>query len=393
MPTLAIEIDRNAAASVGEQIYTSLRQAIIDGRVQPGRRLPSGRDLAAQLGVARGTILVAYERLASEKLVFGAGPAGTRVCAHLPPSPTATEIPLDGPLDAFTRPYSSAPLPFQMGVPAHDAFPAKLWARMRARAVRADATGYTTYADPRGERDLRAQIASHLAISRQIQCHPDQVIVTSGYRQGLMLTLIALRAHGRTAWIEEPGYPLGRKALELAGLTVAPISVDMEGLRVEEGIARAPHALLALVTPGQHAPLGVALSPVRRRALLEWAEAKDAWIIEDDYLGELQLVGRAAPALAAGNVQVLNQPLAVASGLVLGQSSTRRALVKVECSTLRDPSRDNRIVLLREMSIEQVDDSIEPGRPRIWHIGFARQNRPKQPTVIGVAHRDAQGRR
>jgi DNA-binding transcriptional regulator YhcF (GntR family) len=110
MPTLAIETDRNAAASVGEQLYTSLRQAIIEGRLQPGRRLPSGRDLAAQLGVARGTILVAYERLASEKLVFGAGSAGTRVCAQLPPSPTATEISLDGPLDAFTRPYSSAPL-------------------------------------------------------------------------------------------------------------------------------------------------------------------------------------------------------------------------------------------------------------------------------------------
>src|SRR5690349_18679488 len=131
MPTLAIEIDRNAAASVGEQIYTSLRQAIIDGRLQPGRRLPSGRDLAAQLGVARGTILVAYERLASEKLVFGAGPAGTRVCAQLPPAPIATEIPLDGPLDAVTRPYSSAPGPFEMGVPADYACPANEWQRMR----------------------------------------------------------------------------------------------------------------------------------------------------------------------------------------------------------------------------------------------------------------------
>lgn len=138
MPTLAIEIDRTAAAPVGEQIYASLRQAIVDGRLQPGRRLPSGRDLAAQLGVARGTILVAYERLASEKLVVGAGSAGTRVCAQLPPAPTGTEIPLDGPLDAFTRPYSSAPLPFQMGVPAHDAFPAKVWARMRARLARTD---------------------------------------------------------------------------------------------------------------------------------------------------------------------------------------------------------------------------------------------------------------
>jgi GntR family transcriptional regulator/MocR family aminotransferase len=297
---LSFQVDRAAVAPIGDQIHASLRQAIVEGRLAPGQRLPSGRDLAAQLGVSRGTIRVAYDRLIAENLVFGAGPAGTRVCNRPPVRQEDDEAPLDGPLAVFTRPYSSAPLPFQMGVPAHDAFPAKLWARMRARAVRADAITYTAYADPRGEPALRTQIASHLAVSRQVQCHPDQIIVTSGYRQGLMLALAVLRPHGRKVWIEEPGYPLGRRALELTGAVLEPVSVDAEGLRVEEGIARAPDALLALVTPGQHAPLGVTLSPARRHALLDWAAESKAWIIEDDYLGELQLDGRAAPALAVG---------------------------------------------------------------------------------------------
>lgn len=265
-----------------------------------GSRLPSDRVLASQLGVARGTVRVAYDRLTDEGLIFGAGSAGTWVCSTLPPMPTMFEEVLDRPLAAFTRPYSSAPLPFQVGVPAHDAFPAKIWERMRARAVRADAHSYTTYADPRGEPGLRSQIASHLAVSRQIQCHPDQIIVTSGYRPGLMLALTALQASGRKAWLEEPGYPLGRRGLELAGLRVESIPVDEEGLCVEEGIARAPDAFVALVTPGQQAPLGVTLSSERRRELIHWANTQRTWIIEDDYLGELQLDGRATPALASG---------------------------------------------------------------------------------------------
>ena len=103
------------------------------------------------------------------------------MCAQLPPSTTLDGAPLDGPLAVFNRPFSSAPQPFQMGVPAHDAFPAKVWARLRTRVVRADAAAYTTYADPRGEPALRAQIAALLAVSRQLPCHPAQIIVTSGW--------------------------------------------------------------------------------------------------------------------------------------------------------------------------------------------------------------------
>ncbi len=300
-PSALIQIETDNPVPIGDQIYKSLRVSILKGALTGGSRLPSGRALAAQLGVARGTIRVAYDRLAAEGLIFGAGSAGTRVSSKLPPQPFEHEELLDRPLDGFTRPYSSFPLPFQVGVPAHDAFPSKVWERMRVRAVRSDAQSYTTYADPRGEAELRKQIANHLAVSRQIQCHPDQIIVTSGYRQGLTLTLMALQARGQKAWLEEPGYPLGRRALELAGSTIVPIPVDAEGLDVEAGIAQAADALIALVTPGQQAPLGNTLSSNRRRDLLKWAKANDAWIIEDDYLGELQLDGRAKPALASGD--------------------------------------------------------------------------------------------
>lgn len=345
---LSIQVDRAAVAAIGDQIHASLRQAILDGRLAPGQRLPSGRDLAAQLGVARGTIRVAYDRLIAENLVFGAGPAGTRVSARPPTIEAVDALPIDRPLAAFNRPFSSAPRPFQMGVPAHDAFPAKLWARMRARALRDDAITDTAYADPRGEPVLRAQIASHLAISRQMQCHPDQIIVTGGYRQGLLLALTALRAQGRKAWIEEPGYPLGRRGLELIGATLEPVAVDAKGLRVDDGIARAPDALLALVTPGQHAPLGVTLSRARRHALLDWAASSGAWIIEDDYLGELQLDGRAAPALASGagaerviHIGSFSKTLSPALGLgfVVAPRSLAERLVEVAAVLAPAPNR------------------------------------------------------
>jgi len=352
--TLSIQVDRATAVPIGDQIHASLRQAIVDGRLASGQRLPSGRDLAMQLGVARGTIRVVYDRLIAENLVLGAGSAGTRVCARLLAGRADEESPLDGPLAGFTRPYSSAPLPFQMGVPADDAFPAKLWARLRTRAVRTDAITFTTYADPRGEPGLRAQIASYLAVSRHVQCHPDQIIVTSGYRQGLMIALTALRAHGRKAWIEEPGYPLGRRALELMGAEVEPVPVDAEGLRVEDGIASAPDALLALVSPGQHAPLGVTLSPARRHALLDWATTKNAWIIEDDYLGELQIDGRAAPALAAGegaervvHIGAFSKTISPALGLgfVVAPHSVAERLVEVAAVLAPAPNRTTQLAV------------------------------------------------
>lgn len=297
---VAFAIDRSQSTPITAQITGTLRAAILDGRLRPGNRLPSWLDLAAQLGVSRGTVKAAYEALTDEFLVFSAGAAGTRVAERQAPRPVAVQtIDIPRPLQDLERGFSLKPLPFQMGVPAQDAFPAKIWARLRTRACRANAMAPLSPTDPRGEPELRAQIAANLAITRGICCHPDQVILTSGYKNGLALALLALGAHGRTAWVEDPCYPVARAALEIAGLKPVPVPVDAKGIRVDHGVRAAPDAALAIVTPGQQAPTGVTLSPERRAALLAWAAREDAWVIEDDYLGELQLGGRAAPSMAA----------------------------------------------------------------------------------------------
>lgn len=296
---LAIDLDRAGPAPLSEQICGGLRAAILDGRIAGGSRLPSIRDLAVQLGVARGTVQAAYERLADEQLVLPAGAAGTRVARARAAAAASAPIEIRRPMGGIEYRFSTPPLPFQMGAPAQDAFPAKLWARIRSRALRDDAMAPTSYPDPRGQPALRARIAGHLAIARGIRCTPDQIIVTGGFRSGLAMAVRALGLDGRPAWMEEPGFPVTRRGLQLAGLHPVPVPVDGQGIDVGRGIALAPDAALAVVTPGQQAPTGVTLSPDRRRALLRWAAEAGSWIVEDDFLSELQLEGRAAPALAA----------------------------------------------------------------------------------------------
>lgn len=296
---LQLHLDRAAKTPLADQIRHGINAAIENGVLLPGARLPSWLDLAAQLGVARGTVRVAYEKLAADQLITASRATGTRVVAR--PSATARVDPPPerGSFIEKYREMTAGPAIFQMGVPAQETFPAKLVARIRAHAVRVESTASPLYPDPRGEVELRREIAAYLAIARGIECSPTQVIVTGGFASGLGLALRALGLEGRKAWIENPGFPFTRHGLELARLSLVPVPVDAEGIDVEHGLALAPDAALAVVTPGQQAPLGATLSLARRVKLLDWAAAKNAWVIEDDYLGELQLVARAAPALAA----------------------------------------------------------------------------------------------
>lgn len=294
---LGIRLVRARGESLIEQIGQSIRAAIRDGRLAPGARLPSWRDLAAQLGVARGTVRAAYERLADELLVVASGPAGTHVAEPpVRPAPAAVEI---APLVERRARFPVAPRPFQMGLPAIDAFPGKLWARMLLHAVRAEDSATAGYHDPCGVLALREQIAGYLALARGIACAPEQIIITRCYRDGLNLAIRTLRVERCAAWMEEPGFHLTRTGLALAGMQPVPVPVDDQGLRVADGIAAAPDAAIAVVTAGQQAPLGMALSSSRRHALVRWAVRSGGWIFEDDYLSELQLRGRAAPALMA----------------------------------------------------------------------------------------------
>lgn len=290
---LSIRIDRSVRTPLAGQIAAAIGAAIHDGRLSPGARLPSWHDLAAQLGVARGTVRAAYDSLRDQQLIVTAGAAGTRVARQAVRAGTAPERP------AAPPPRLAAPVPFQVGVPGQDVFPFKTWSRIMGRAARAAAAQPLGYPDPRGEPMLRAAIAAYLGIARGIACHPTQVFIANGHAAALGLALRALRLGGRSAWVEDPGYASARAVLAQYGVTPTPVPVDAEGLDVAAGLASCPDAALAVVTPGQQAPLGMTLSLARRHALLDWAAARGAWIVEDDYLGELQLQARATPALAA----------------------------------------------------------------------------------------------
>lgn len=294
-----ISLNRSSKVSLTDQVRDGIAEAIHAGRLRPGARLPSWRDLASQLGIARGTVRAAYDRLYDDLLVIPSGSAGTRVVDTLPPSANVTHARDATPLPGLLRGFKPSVVMFQMGIPAQDEFPFKTWSRIVSNTAKAMAMSPARFPDPRGEFELRQEIAAYIAIARGIACTPSQIIVTSGYGSALGLATRALELHGRKAWVENPGYPVTRSVLAFAGITPVPIAVDAEGLDVEGAIRTQGDAGLAIVTPGQQAPLGMTLSVRRRAALLAWAESSKAWVIEDDYLGELQLGARAARALSA----------------------------------------------------------------------------------------------
>jgi GntR family transcriptional regulator/MocR family aminotransferase len=299
MAVLPIQLDRARRTPLATQIYSAIRDGIENGRLASGARLPSWQDLAAQLGVSRGTVRVAYERLIAEQFAIGLGAAGTRVAERQSGSSIPDWSPEAPLLPDVLYEFGNAPLAFQMGVPAQDAFPFKLWSRIVTRETRRVAAAPVTYPDPRGDPELRKEVAAYLGLARGLQCNPSQVLITGGFSGALGLAIRGLQLGRMGAWIEDPGFPLTRTALGLAGMAVTAVPVDAEGLDVAAGVRTAAAAKLAVVTPGQQAPLGMTMSQARRLALLDWARCNDTWIIEDDYLSELQLKGRAAPALAS----------------------------------------------------------------------------------------------
>ncbi|MBP0594162.1 PLP-dependent aminotransferase family protein [Paraburkholderia sp. LEh10] len=279
------------------QLYSRFRNAIATGKLAPGDRVPSIRSLASELNLARGTVEAAYQMLSSEGYLIGRGPAGTVVSPQL-----------DGRVGAMT-PVGSSVLPrssqvklagskpLQLGLPALDAFPRKTWVRLAGRNLRAINVADMVNADPNGYEPLRRAIAAYLAVSRGIACTPDQVFVTAGYRGALELIRRTLFRHGDSGWFEDPGYLHARRFLEDAGMQLVPLPVDDDGLNVEAGLRHAADARFAVVTPTHQSPSGVALSLPRRLALLDWAQAQRAWIIEDDYDSEFRYDGRPLPPL------------------------------------------------------------------------------------------------
>lgn len=276
----------------------ALREAILSGALRHGERLPSSRALAYDLGLSRNTVVQALDRLSAEGLIEGRQGSGTFIAARMQgggqdPKPRhasrrARALPAPGP--------GGPTQPLTPGIPALDAFPGKIWARLSSKWARTLSFSELDYGDPAGISALRQAIAVYIGAARGVVCKSEQVIVTSG-SQGALATAAFLAAdHGDAILVENPGYVSARSTLQLAGLKLVPRPLDDEGLTLPDAPGE---ARLALVAPSHHYPLGIAMSLKRRMELLEWARANGGFVIEDDYDGEYRYDGHPLPALAS----------------------------------------------------------------------------------------------
>lgn len=301
----------NAEPPLRLQVYRQLRAAIETGSLPPGARLPPSRVHAASLKVSRNTVLWALERLQAEGYVVARVGDGSYVAPDL--AALGQRRPRQATLlpglsrrghtiaDSALRwqPPLTAALPFRIGAPEVASFPFAVWDRLTRQLGGAERQALAQYLDPAGLPELREAIAQWLWASRGVRCDAAQVLVCAGSQQALDLIGRLLLDPGDEVLVEDPGYPGIRAALAGHGALVRPVPVDDEGLAIAEGAARWPRARLLVATPTHQFPTGVRMGLKRRLALLDWARAHDAWVVEDDYDGEFQFGAHRIPALTS----------------------------------------------------------------------------------------------
>lgn len=360
-----------AGEPVIRQLYDQVRGAIVAGALKPGGRLPSSRDFAARLGVARASVVAAYDLLLAEGYAVGRVGSGTYVSgdlsgvAELKPTAAARAQPPRTPdrareLDEMVFPGPRAdPRLFSTGRTLLDARAFDAWSRSTRRALRTLGPDHFGYSDPCGDIAVRAAIADYLRAARGVVCDPEQVIVTSGAQHAVDIAVRVLLRPGDPVWMEEPGYPATRHALAAAGAEIHPVAVDAHGLVVAEGVATAPEARAVFVTPSHQYPLGMTLSMGRRMELLAWAREAGAWIVEDDYSSEFRYAGpplNSLQGLDGGDrviyVGTLNK--ALFPGLRMGYAVVPRPLMAAFAAARqlmdRQPSTVTQAILLDFMA-------------------------------------------
>ncbi|PAS98446.1 MAG: transcriptional regulator [Candidatus Dactylopiibacterium carminicum] len=307
--------ERPPGLTLQRWLYGELRAAILSGRIAPGKRLPSTRDLARQQGLSRSTVLAAYDQLIAEGYLASLSGSGTVVHASLPTATAATKTAPKGgaapqhvpplsregerlarspfPTDEFLAPSR----PFRPNQPDLKAFPFSTWNRLLHRHSRTTPVEALGYGDAAGHLPLRQAIAEHLRYSQRITCDPRQVMILSSAQQALDLCARLLLDEGDEALVEDPGYPGAAHLFSLTGAIVRSVPVDPLGLCTAPALPASPRTRLAYVTAAHQSPLGGALPIERRLALLAWAEACNATIIEDDYDGEYRFDGIPLSAL------------------------------------------------------------------------------------------------
>lgn len=301
---------RGPGVTATRWLYEALRAEILEGRLRPGARLPATRELAAQYRVARGTVVAAFEQLASEGYVEGSVGSGTFVNRVLPDEllevgrasaargvvatharrrvTAIANSPFDG-LDV------RRPRAFRTDLPAVDLFPTTLWAQLTARRQRRAPASFFLGCEALGYPPLRAAIADYLTSSRGVRCTAEQIAIVSGTQEALDLTARLVLQRGDRVCVEDPGYPGAWSIFAAAGARVVSVPVDAEGLQLRARLLRG--AKLVYLTPAHQFPTGATMGLARRLELLDWARDAGALLFEDDYDSEYRYSGRPIPAL------------------------------------------------------------------------------------------------
>lgn len=338
------QLDRMSRTPLTRQIYMQVRSAVLSGALRPGTRMPSSRTMASKLGVARASVVLAYEHLLAEGYVESCHGSGTFIARDLTfPVPrrrdasraikrlvrTSAQIFSD-----FERSAAQSDArPFNTGRTLIDARTAETWRRLTHRVVRRLGANDLGYTDPAGLAELRANICDYLRVARAVRCDPEQIVITAGTQQAIDIAIRVLLAPGDEVWVEDPGYPLTHAQLLLAKARPHAIPVDAQGLIVAVGLRKAPRARAAFVTPSHQFPTGVALSMARRLELLAWARRYGAFIVEDDYTSEFRYAGPPLESLQGLDdteqviyIGTLNK--ALFPGLRIGYAVVPRALLQ-----------------------------------------------------------------
>jgi GntR family transcriptional regulator / MocR family aminotransferase len=288
--TTTFAVGTETTGTLQQQLHARLRTAILCGDLPAATRLPSSRAFAVQQAVSRNTVLAAYEQLVAEGYLETRRGAGTFVSRDLPDSfiqSNAAQLPPQ-PSSPMRPPQKQASHP-PTGLPAVDAFPLDLWARLSSTAWRHASKDILLYRDPMGYKPLRRAIATYLTAARSVRAHADQILIVSGLQQGLTLIADSLMNARDTIILENPGYGGLLRTARAAAPQVAFTPVDQLGACVPETTQKNN---LLVVSPSHQYPLGITMPTARRLALIQWAKATNSLILEDDYDSEFRYRGR-----------------------------------------------------------------------------------------------------
>lgn len=304
LPVDNVILDRNRDPSLQRQLYAQLRRLIERRVLAPRTTLPSTRSLARDLGLARNTVIAAYDQLALEgyvRMKQGKAPEVLDLPIRDDPSQGAIK-PFGGRLSA--RGHMIAAQPFHHGTPGITAFhpglpdvsqfPFNTWSRLISRYTKSAAHElFGTYHVP-GYPPLCDAIARYLSASRGVACTPEQIVVTNGAQAAFDLLARVLLDPGDAVWMEEPGYYGASSAFVAAGARLQPLHVGEAGWRLEAPVVTPK---VVFVTPSCQHPLGLTMSMQQRLDLISMAERWNAWIVEDDYDSEYRFEGQPIPAM------------------------------------------------------------------------------------------------